>query len=521
MAALPIYPFILAVLPVFNTAIANLGRFEAKEMLMPLGVMVLLTGFVYLVARLAMREWQTAGLVTGIFLLEFFYFKSLVTLLSDKGIFESMLSDEHLVFIFYALFLVAAALRIREFSASVRRANAALNIILSVMLLTAGIQGLSAYMREASVSSPPASAGQRSVKVKTENEGFPNIYVIILDGYGRFDRLKDYYGVDSSRFEKKLRELGFYIASDACANYHKTIHSLNALLNMNYIEVTAPELTEDLSSTTPLVAHLNHNQVMSTLKSMGYSVTAVVTGYSGTGRFDDTDETLMLKGVTTEFQDVLIAKSPFRSLLKIFGRRSYLVNFQYYVHRQRLQYAFDIVPRQARQAPQFVFAHIMTPHPPFVFKRDGSPVNHRHDFSMYDGNDIVRLLGKKRYIAGYAEQIVWVNELAGRMLERLIAADPSAMILLTGDHGPGARLNWLSMEKSELRERLPILHAYRVPASIQEELYPAISPVNSFRLIFSSVFGLNLPLLPDRSHYFDLRKPYQYHRLPDSICARR
>ena len=35
------------------------------------------------------------------------------------------------------------------------------------------------------------------------------------------------------------------------------------------------------------------------------------------------------------------------------------------------------------------------------------------------------------------------------------------------------------------------------------KLYPAISPVNSFRLIFNEYFGANYPLLPDQTYISD------------------
>ena len=50
-------------------------------------------------------------------------------------------------------------------------------------------------------------------------------------------------------------------------------------------------------------------------------------------------------------------------------------------------------------------------------------------------------------------------------------------------------------------QRTTILNAYYVPEAIKARLYPAITPVNTFRIILSGLFGGSYPLLPDKSYY--------------------
>jgi hypothetical protein len=47
-----------------------------------------------------------------------------------------------------------------------------------------------------------------------------------------------------------------------------------------------------------------------------------------------------------------------------------------------------------------------------------------------------------------------------------------------------------------------ILNAYYLPGTGQAGLYPSITPVNSFRVVFNAYFGTDLPILPDRSYIF-------------------
>jgi hypothetical protein len=41
-------------------------------------------------------------------------------------------------------------------------------------------------------------------------------------------------------------------------------------------------------------------------------------------------------------------------------------------------------------------------------------------------------------------------------------------------------------------------------------LYPSISPVNSFRVLFNLYFGANFPLLPDRHFVFKRGQLYRF-----------
>jgi hypothetical protein len=60
---------------------------------------------------------------------------------------------------------------------------------------------------------------------------------------------------------------------------------------------------------------------------------------------------------------------------------------------------------------------------------------------------------------------------------------------------------WESPNHTCLWERTSILNAYYLPNGESQFLYPAISPVNSFRIVLNAYFGLNLDLLPDETYF--------------------
>ena len=71
----------------------------------------------------------------------------------------------------------------------------------------------------------------------------------------------------------------------------------------------------------------------------------------------------------------------------------------------------------------------------------------------------------------------------------------------------------------ELREKVSILNAYYLPGADPQAVYPSISPVNSFRVVFSLYFGTNLSPLTDRTfaHEND-RHPYTWFEVTSTVA---
>lgn len=67
------------------------------------------------------------------------------------------------------------------------------------------------------------------------------------------------------------------------------------------------------------------------------------------------------------------------------------------------------------------------------------------------------------------------------------------VIILQSDHGP-----WINDKGPAVYDaRISILNSFYFPDSARAKLYPAITPVNSFRVLFSEVFKLPYSRLPD------------------------
>ena len=76
-------------------------------------------------------------------------------------------------------------------------------------------------------------------------------------------------------------------------------------------------------------------------------------------------------------------------------------------------------------------------------------------------------------------------------IDKILSKSPNTpIIIIQGDHG----FWFLSGEKGKKKSHT-ILNAYLLPGGGGEKLYPSITPVNSFRLLFYEYFGTRYKLI--------------------------
>jgi hypothetical protein len=180
---------------------------------------------------------------------------------------------------------------------------------------------------------------------------------------------------------------------------------------------------------------------------------------------------------------------------------------------ERVRWKFDLLGDLGRQqGPKFVFAHLVVPHPPYVFERDCSPKPRTLLFATDSTTD-------RQVRAEYVEQVQCVNRLVLALVDRLTAdaAEPP-VIVLQADHGHG-RFPGLhnpppidEADPEGIRERTDIFAAYHMPG-VGPQLYDSITPANVFPVIFRHYFGANIPPVEDRTYYSSHDEPYRFTRL--------
>ncbi len=333
----------------------------------------------------------------------------------------------------------------------------------------------------------------------------PSIYFIILDGYARHDVLQEVYGVDNGPFLAFLRQHGFQVAARSRANYDQTLLSLASCLDLNYLDGLVAKVGARSGYRRPLTEKMVTSRTRTSLKELGYDFVSFASGYEESDMPEAAHRIAHHGWELNDFESALAQNSVLWPLL---GSRLKLVLDDDHTRARAVQWIFEHLPATARsRRPTFVFAHIVAPHPPFIFRRDGSIIAHLPHPGLHDGS---RFRGtREEYIASYREQAEFVTWRTQAMVEQLLASArrPTAIVLMS-DHGPASGVDWAHPETSDLRERFTTLVAVRLPEGNPARLDDDISTVNVLRFVLREGLGADLPPLPSRSYFSNYENPY-------------
>jgi hypothetical protein len=342
---------------------------------------------------------------------------------------------------------------------------------------------------------------ERVAPLDEDSADRPDIYYIIPDGYGRADRLQEIYGHDNSEFLDGLRRRGFYVADQSCANYPMTFLSLASSLNLRYINDDLEQIGVRSGRRRPVYRMIHDHAVGRYLQAKGYRCLHIASNWGGTERSEVADVTYQPGSafLQQEFVGVLL-------------RSTLLHPWAPHVAHTHL-FAFDKLEEIPRIAgPTFTFVHVVVPHNPYVLDRDG---NIRSDVALSMQFDKDNNTGGWANLEGYTEQVRFVNKRITEVIDTLQSRSPHPpVIIVQADHGTATRKQdgvAVAKQTDFILERMPILNAYYVPDACRRLLYPEISPVNSFRVLFNSLFDDHLELLPDRQFFSWYGQPYKLH----------
>ena len=514
-----VHPFLLAAYPALALLAYNLGWAapldSARALLASIVGAALILGLAWAITR----DLPRAGLITSLIVLLFFSYGHLYGLLKSAGLGATIGRHRYLAPAF-GLALIAAAWAILRRLRDPRPASRALNLMSAALLvLPLGSLGLYALQPAPArqVSLPPT--GLRS----PDGGPAPDVYYIILDAYAREDTLQRVYEFDNGPFLDFLRDRGFFVADASRSNYAQTGLSLASSLNMDYIDTLVPAQEAGGRGRQTLWELIQHSEVRRQFEALGYETVAFSTGLPGTEWRDadvylspgTVDETLSLEGANP-FESMLAQTTALRLVsdgVVALPRFIPTLDYPYQVHRTRIAYILDQLGQlPASTRPRFVFAHVISPHPPFVFGPEGEALTPDAPFTLrftFDASDPSR----EEYLRGYTGQVSFVNRQLERIIDSILAeASTPPVIILQGDHGPDSNSGRLSY----VQERMTNLNVYLLPTG-GAGLYPEITPVNSFRAVFNQVFGGSYELLPDLVLYSQYDKPYSYFDVTDKI----
>jgi hypothetical protein len=232
---------------------------------------------------------------------------------------------------------------------------------------------------------------------------------------------------------------------------------------------------------------IRYSKVSRFLKDQGYKILHFNSGWVVTGEKQPLADINFDSLSLDEFNTTLLRTSLLR----------FAVSDHLHVASQRelIQYNLAKIKEAVNIAgPKYVFLHLVCPHPPFVFDRRGREPERTKTFRRLEAD----WLPRERYI----NQLIYLTGQVQDVITQILKkSNTPPIVIVQSDHGPASDEMTAHPSNPMIRQRIGILNAYYLPGQAAKKPYASITPVNTFRLIFSDYFHKRMEFLKDRSYY--------------------
>jgi len=518
-----LHPVLFSLYAVLALLATNMLEMDIGEAYRSVAVAVALAIILLLVLWLVVRDGLKAGLLASLYLLGFYAYGHVYTVLKAISIGGAVVGRHRFLAPALAAMLVIGTIAILRTRRDLGGLTRVLNIVGTLALVAPAITMGATWLESGTAPWPEGEPAEAISDFEPASpESLPDIYYILVDSYAGSEMLRDRFEYDNSSFEAYLTGQGFYIATHSQSNYAHTALSAASSLNMDYLHHLPVNLDRGHYPENLQEAIL-HSVVRRDLEALGYTVVAFPTGYGPTELTDadlylTQEETavdrLELAGEVNAFEAMLFTSTAGRLLVDLDGMLdtplgSFLAErlaARQVLQREIILSTFDHLTRVAEiPGPKFVFAHVTTPHRPYFFAADGAELMTSGAFT-FDTPTVET--SWREEIPSYIGQLVYTNSRVEEVIDAILARSKTRpIILLQSDHGPDVGNDWETPDAQTLRARVSILNAYYLPPECGLGLQPDTSPVNSFRVVFNCILGPVYPLLDNVAYYSTIGQP--------------
>ena len=500
----PFFSFLFVAFPILYLYSGNIVFLPIEFISRSLVISELCLVFFLVSLRLILRDWTRAGVISSVLFGMFFSYGHIENLL-QKSSAESgalrYLGLFHSAWILFFLLICFILLRVRF----PKDTALFLNLCSLVLIIQPGFTIVSSLIatypgsiaRDEQLLSELREDDKYSISNKSVDQNqYPDIYFIILDGYERPDKLKEYYQLDVSPLIQSLCARGFFIADQARSNYLNTTYSINTSVNLVYFQ--------DFPVSLQKIARYNlqTNYVSDFLKAKGYQIVVFDSGTGDTNnQYSDVFispslETNDQTGINA-FESLLMQTTMLKMLFPVAAADTGDENLRLRIsqeldlRRSRIDSAFEHLPDYAADdQPQLLFAHIYSPHIPFLYGAEGKPL------AYGSGNSIEWYApAPEDYIQQYDYQVQYLNTRILDVIDQIQSrAVRPTVILIQSDHGDDHYLNWSEIDANGVDLRSSILYAVYYSDGETSDFYATITSVNTFTECPQSLVWNELPI---------------------------
>jgi hypothetical protein len=507
-----LHPIVFAAYAVLFLWSQNLGETSVLPVLVALVGVLAAAALLTAVASLILRDRRRGALVAApivIGLLMYGHGANLARGLHIPGIVQQA------AWVALVALAIVAAVKLDD-----RRVATIDKVLLrvSAILVAVALAMIVAYLITNLASGAPI--GRTDPVADTTSAQKRDVYWLVFDRYGSDRALELQYGVDND-LTPWLGEQGFTVLPDSHANYIRTVMSMASTLQMSPLDELAQARGPDSQDVAAINALLQDPLVARQFKALGYRYFHIGSWWDPT-RTDagaDVDLTLSSQPGTSDFADVLYDGSALPAIAKRLGIPPQSARERHFTYGE---HGLDaLAALRDEPGPKFVQAHVLLPHPPFVFDRDGTFIDEDAAAAMTDEEL-------------HDRQLDYTNARLREIISGLLSLPERErpIIILQADEGPWPRSysaerksssDWAAgATERELEQKYGIMNAWYLPGGEDLGLYPSMTAINTFPVLFSRYFGIDYPTHPDRiysSH--DWSHPYDMTDITDRLPSLR
>jgi hypothetical protein len=513
----PFHPFMLSAYAVLGVYATNANEIPIAQIWRPVSVSILFAALILIFFILKTRELGRAGFLATLTVLGFFYFGHLFFFISYFPLLSGIPGKLYLTSLAWVVLLIGLGhrkvwIQFKNPLTVTRALNIIGLLVIVFPLATTVFVALETKTQDEAINSYMSGLDNPILASKTRP---PDIYYIILDGYGRNDVLEDLYGVENNSLLEFLSQKNFYVADQASSNYMQTELSLASALNFQYLDFLTAGMGNS-QNRGPLNTLIHNSLVRRMLSNIGYRFTALPSSVLFT-QIRNADTYISVSGgAINELEGLIIAKTIPGAYIEDMGLNIPLPNYS----TQRKTIVFTIETLKSMpdsEEPRFIFAHILAPHPPFVFDDMGNSTQPDRPYFIGDATGF--LGDKEEYLSGYAQEVKFLNTQIAAVVEAILNnSKGNSIIIIHGDHGPGAFTSFTDPDKSCFRERFSILLAIYLPNQDYSKFQDDVSLVNLFPALFNTYYEADIKYLENRSYFASWMKPYKFIDVTDKLA---
>jgi hypothetical protein len=276
-----LYPVFLGIYPLLALLAYNLDQVRLQAGVRVGALSLVGSALLFLLARLLLKDWGKAALLSTWFLLLFFSYGHVFGLLENKSIAGFVIGRHRFMAPLWGIILLVGGWLILTKLKVTDNLHQLLNAISVVLVLLPSVQIGYHQVRAIQIANQKQSSISHQLTATQATQKLPDVYYILLDGYTRSDSLQTVYHFDNTPFINQLKQMGFVLPDCAQSNYSWTPFSLSSTFQMNYMDAYVPQ-AESPTAHVDYLTYQNfivHNPVRQNLHNLGYKVIAFETGF--------------------------------------------------------------------------------------------------------------------------------------------------------------------------------------------------------------------------------------------------